>query len=332
MQRIAGLMTRDSSWCSASPRAVGPSLIGTRRQPTRPKTPPAARQPSPLASVLPTRRSAVECWNLTPAAITAVLALGRSLGTRATTTPPSATRRSLPASASTTTRATTTPPSARKRSSTTIPATTRPAVPMRSPATSTATSTPPAALTLCSPTPPAATTPPAAPRRSSSTPPATRTPPAAPRAFANKTGNENTACGAAALYANTAGINNTAVGSLALQNSTGNQNIAVGQGAGAALTSGNKNIYLGHPGAASESKTMRLGNTQTQTYIAGVATAAVTGAQVLIDADGRLGVPLSSARYKQDIEPLGARSAGVHKLRPVTFATRRTRSACGSTG
>ena len=113
---------------------------------------------------------------------------------------------------------------------------------------------------------------------------------------------------------------NTALGYQALQNSTGNKNIAVGAEAGAALTSGNKNIYLGHPGAASESRTMRLGSVQTKTFIAGVTTAAVTGTNVVINASGQLGVPLSSARYKRDIETMGARSAGLLKLRPVTFA------------
>ena len=93
----------------------------------------------------------------------------------------------------------------------------------------------------------------------------------------------------------------------------------MGHGAGAALTSGNKNIYLGHPGAASESKTMRLGSVQTKTFIAGVTTAAVTGTNVVINASGQLGVPLSSARYKRDIETMGARSEGLLKLRPVTF-------------
>src|SRR4030095_5110200 len=33
----------------------------------------------------------------------------------------------------------------------------------------------------------------------------------------------------------------------------------------------------------------------------------------------KLGVPLSSARYKRDIEPLGARGEGGLQLRPVTF-------------
>ena len=92
----------------------------------------------------------------------------------------------------------------------------------------------------------------------------------------------------------------------------------MGHGPGAALTGGSKNIYLGHPGASTESNIMRLGSNQKKTYIAGVATAAVTGT-VLIDATGRLGVPLSSARYKRDLETMGLRSEDVLKLRPVTF-------------
>ena len=136
----------------------------------------------------------------------------------------------------------------------------------------------------------------------------------------NTTGVANTAAGVQALLYNGSGGNNTALGYQALQNSTGDQNIAVGQGAGSALTSGNKNIYLGHPGVSTESKTMRLGNGQKKTYIAGVNTAAVTGSTVVIDAAGRLGTQLSSARYKQDIAPMGTSSARVLELRPVTFA------------
>ena len=65
---------------------------------------------------------------------------------------------------------------------------------------------------------------------------------------------------------------------------------------------------------------MRLGSNQTHTFVAGINTSAVIGAPVLIDAAGRLGVPLSSIRYKRDVEAMGARSAGVLDLRPVTFA------------
>jgi hypothetical protein len=136
---------------------------------------------------------------------------------------------------------------------------------------------------------------------------------------ANTTGSLNTASGRLALGGNVSGTGNTALGFLALKQSTGNRNIAVGQEAGAALTSGNKNIYLGHPGAASESRTMRLGSVQTKTFIAGVATTPVSGTNVTINANGQLGTLLSSARYKRDIETMGTRSEGVLKLRPVTF-------------
>ena len=136
----------------------------------------------------------------------------------------------------------------------------------------------------------------------------------------NTAGSENTASGVGALKRNTTGNFNTATGSRALEhNRTGKENIAVGAGAGAALATGNRNIYLGHPGAASESKTMRLGSVQTKTFIAGVSTTPVSGTNVTIDANGQLGTLLSSARYKRDIDPMGARSEGVLKLRPVTF-------------
>jgi hypothetical protein len=137
--------------------------------------------------------------------------------------------------------------------------------------------------------------------------------------FQNTTGNYNTAIGVLALGLNVDGSQNTAIGIQALHQSTGKMNIAIGDNAGSALTAGKRNIYLGHPGAESESKTMRLGDGQTKTFIAGVTTAAVTGTNVVINASGQLGVPLSSARYKRDIETMGARSEGVLKLRPVTF-------------
>jgi hypothetical protein len=136
----------------------------------------------------------------------------------------------------------------------------------------------------------------------------------------NSTGNFNTAGGVNALAANFTGNLNTALGYNALRNNQGSRNIAIGQGAGSALTFGNRNIYLDHPGVSSDSRTMRLGSDQTKTFIAGVATSAVTGVNVAIDANGQLGIPLSSARYKRDIETMGARSDGVLKLRPVTFA------------
>ena len=65
---------------------------------------------------------------------------------------------------------------------------------------------------------------------------------------------------------------------------------------------------------------MRIGSVQASTFIAGVATAGVNGASVMIDTGtGQLGVVPSSARYKEDIAPMGTSSEGVLRLRPVTF-------------
>ena len=138
----------------------------------------------------------------------------------------------------------------------------------------------------------------------------------------NTTGSFNTATGSDALRNNLTGIKNTALGYQALMDSTGDRNIAIGFRAGADLVSGNNNIYIGHAGAANESLTMRLGTNQTRTYIAGIFGNLVLGTPVMIDANGQLGVALSSARYKRDIAPLGARSAGLFQLRPVTFVYR----------
>jgi hypothetical protein len=73
-------------------------------------------------------------------------------------------------------------------------------------------------------------------------------------------------------------------------------------------------------GVDTETETLRLGQDQTRTFVAGVNKTAVTGGHaVYITATGQLGVHVSSARYKQDIAPLGAHSEQLQRLRPVTF-------------
>jgi hypothetical protein len=143
----------------------------------------------------------------------------------------------------------------------------------------------------------------------------------------NTTGSNNTASGFNALERNTTGSNNTASGTEALrQNTMGSDNIALGFQAGVNLTGGSANIYLGHSGVNTESNTMRLGEDQTRTFIAGVLGTMMPGqgvSQVVINNDGQLGTRPSSARYKQDIEPLGAHSQGLGQLRPVTFRYRQ---------
>jgi Chaperone of endosialidase len=152
----------------------------------------------------------------------------------------------------------------------------------------------------------------------------------------NTIGLANTAIGNSALMTNTTGIQNTAVGWGAQWHSTGNKNIAVGWGAlwhstgnkniavgfkaGATLVNGNNNIYIGNVGASDESQTIRIGTAQAKTFIAGIVTAALDGASVLVDRNGQLGIAPSSARYKRDIQTMASRSDGLLKLRPVTFA------------
>jgi hypothetical protein len=138
--------------------------------------------------------------------------------------------------------------------------------------------------------------------------------------YNNTTGSENTAVGGEALYLNSSGERNTAIGTNALAGSTGNKNIGIGYQAGWMLRTGNNNIFIGNQGAVAESQTIRVGTAQTRTFIAGINVAGVSGATVVVDANGQLGIPFSSARYKQDIVPMGASSEGVLRLRPVTFA------------
>ena len=87
------------------------------------------------------------------------------------------------------------------------------------------------------------------------------------------------------------------------------------------LTTGSYNIDIGSVGAAGEANTIRIGTpgTQTATYIAGINGSSVMGVDVVVGPTGRLGVVASSARYKKDIQDMGATSDRLMKLRPVTF-------------
>ncbi len=138
--------------------------------------------------------------------------------------------------------------------------------------------------------------------------------------YRNTIGNSNTASGTWALVANTIGFENTALGVGALDaTTTGHKNLAVGHWAGSKLVSGDQNIYLGNQGEETESNTLRLGEEQTRAFIAGVSSTPIVGNTVLIDSNGQLGALVSSARYKQDIEPLGEQGRKLQQLQPVAF-------------
>jgi hypothetical protein len=157
--------------------------------------------------------------------------------------------------------------------------------------------------------------------------------------FHNTSGNNNTAPGLEALFSNTTGSNNTVDG-LALENNTighdnsaegfealannttGSSNIALGSNAGINLTTGSNNIDIGAPGAAGESKKIRIGKQgmQTATFVAGIRGATVaSGVAVVVSSNGQLGTVTSSARFKDDIKPMDKTSEALLKLKPVTF-------------
>jgi len=89
--------------------------------------------------------------------------------------------------------------------------------------------------------------------------------------YNNTRGELNTAIGMAALMLNTNGVYNTAIGQEALlYNTSGGFNIALGSDAGINLTTGNNNIDIGNGGAAGDDSIIRIGSSQSQTFIAGV--------------------------------------------------------------
>ena len=138
----------------------------------------------------------------------------------------------------------------------------------------------------------------------------------------NTIGGGNTAIGADALTGNTIGGGNTAIGSGALlNNTTGNDNIALGDAAGLFLATGDNNIDIGNNGVTGDSGTTRIGSFQGAIYLAGIAGQIVGagGTTCYVDNDGKLGVFLSSRRFKTDIADMGAASEALLALRPITF-------------
>ncbi len=116
------------------------------------------------------------------------------------------------------------------------------------------------------------------------------------------------------IYYKTSGQNN-------IYKTSGQNNIGLGNKAGYYLTTGSNNIEIGNFGAAADSKTIRIGTqgTQTAAYLAGISGSAVMGPSVVVSSTGRLGIVMSSARFKRDIRDMGGASSGLMKLRPVTF-------------
>lgn len=162
---------------------------------------------------------------------------------------------------------------------------------------------------------------------------------------ANTTGSTNTAVGGGALATNQIGVGNTAVGTGALTLNTaryntavgtwalnvstsGSSNIALGYDAGREVTTGSSNIHIGNMGTSLDNATIKIGYTQTKTFIAGISgvTTGGTGVAVLVDGAGQLGTVSSSRRYKDDIHDMGEASRRLLDLRPVVFRYKRPAS------
>ena len=130
--------------------------------------------------------------------------------------------------------------------------------------------------------------------------------------FNNTTGTGNATIGFDGLFQNSTGNQNTAIGSDTLENSTGSNNTALGFFAGSAVTTANNVICIGAVGQ----------NVDNSCYIGNISGADATGGDaVFITTDGKLGTvnPPSSARYKEEIEPMNHASEAILALKPVTF-------------
>jgi hypothetical protein len=146
----------------------------------------------------------------------------------------------------------------------------------------------------------------------------------------NDTGIDNTAYGAFAIFNNTAGDGNTAVGTqVLLQNTTGSQNTAVGTLALVSNTTGRNNIALGFEagsGVAIADNVICIGagvvgdNVDNSCFIGNIATStSPNGIALLINSTGGLGTITSSARFKDEIQPMDKASEALFALKPVAF-------------
>src|SRR5207247_641894 len=122
------------------------------------------------------------------------------------------------------------------------------------------------------------------------------------------TADGNTATGAGALLSNSTGQANTANGEFALfNNSIGSGNIAIGVNAGINLTTSDNNIDIGNEGDASDSDTIRIGNSSHgRIFIPAINNIALgAGLPVTIDSTtSLLGVLTSSRRFKENIKAM----------------------------
>ena len=130
--------------------------------------------------------------------------------------------------------------------------------------------------------------------------------------FNNTIGNGNTAIGIQALLSNTMGFENTAIGGSALSNNTsGASNTALSGGAGTGVTTASNVICIGFDVAG--------GNVDNSCFIGGIFSQQGGSQAVYVDANGKLGLQVSSRRFKDEIRPMEQSSDVIYRLNPVSF-------------
>lgn len=120
---------------------------------------------------------------------------------------------------------------------------------------------------------------------------------------------------------------NVGVGAQSLSNSSlGTDNICLGYRSGVTYTTNeSNNIIIGGGDVVGDSFVTRIGyiqqaGPQTSCFIEGIDGITVTGTAVLVATGGQLGVAVSSAKYKDNIQDMGDSSSRALNLRPVTFS------------
>lgn len=135
-------------------------------------------------------------------------------------------------------------------------------------------------------------------------------------------GDSNCGLGSTCLTNVTSGSRNVAMGVVSLQNLvSGNNNTAVGYASGQnCTTNDSNNIYLSNAGTAGDNAKIAIGTNGTHTtcFIQGISGVTVTGTAVLCSTAGQLGTVVSSARYKENIQPIGEEVSILH-LEPKSF-------------
>ena len=167
--------------------------------------------------------------------------------------------------------------------------------------------------------------------------------------FTNTTGKSNIAIGSFALYGNTTGSNNIAIGDHAFwQNITDSGNTVIGDSfaSGPGVVSVGRTPTYDHGGNVTDfgvlcafinaANDIYIGNqiqivpmttytsrvhirAQDAVYVGAVYGNGIAGSPVSINSSGQLGVAASSARFKDEIKPMGKASEAILALKPVTF-------------